>query len=62
MSRDWPFLEAHRTRHLAQKGSDRTSNAVALCSNCHQPLIREQMPVVTADALPKKLDRTEANP
>ncbi|MGE8096359.1 HNH endonuclease [Pseudomonas fluorescens] len=31
-----PFLEVHHVKHLAQKGSDRISNAVALCSNCHQ--------------------------
>ncbi|MBO0497043.1 HNH endonuclease [Pseudomonas sp. Marseille-Q1929] len=53
MSLDWPFLEAHRTRRRAQKGSDRTRNAVALCPNCHQRLIRERTPAVTADALPK---------
>ena len=31
-----PFLEVHHVKHLAQKGSDRTTNAVALCPNCHQ--------------------------
>lgn len=31
-----PFLEVHHVKHLAQKGSDRTSNAVALCPNCHR--------------------------
>jgi 5-methylcytosine-specific restriction protein A len=31
-----PFLEVHHVKHLAQKGSDRVSNAVALCPNCHQ--------------------------
>ncbi|MFC6297417.1 HNH endonuclease [Pseudomonas sp. CCM 7893] len=31
-----PFLEVHHVKHLAQKGSDCTSNAVALCPNCHQ--------------------------
>jgi hypothetical protein len=31
-----PFLEVHHVKHLAQKGSDRLTNAVALCSNCHQ--------------------------
>ncbi|WP_348984765.1 HNH endonuclease [Pseudomonas sp. CYM-20-01] len=30
------LLEAHQADHLAQKGSDRTTNAVALCPNCHQ--------------------------
>jgi len=31
-----PFLEVHHVKHLAQDGSDRISNAVALCPNCHQ--------------------------
>jgi 5-methylcytosine-specific restriction protein A len=31
-----PFLEVHHVKHLAQEGSDRTSNAVALCPNCHR--------------------------
>jgi 5-methylcytosine-specific restriction protein A len=31
-----PFLEVHHVKHLAQQGSDRTSNAVALCPNCHR--------------------------
>ncbi|WP_350615342.1 HNH endonuclease [Pseudomonas sp. HY7a-MNA-CIBAN-0227] len=31
-----PFLEVHHVKFLAQDGSDRTSNAVALCPNCHQ--------------------------
>lgn len=31
-----PFLEVHHVKHLAKKGSDRTTNAVALCPNCHQ--------------------------
>ncbi|CRM79212.1 HNH endonuclease [Pseudomonas sp. 25 R 14] len=31
-----PFLEVHHLKHLARKGSDRISNAVALCPNCHQ--------------------------
>lgn len=31
-----PFLEVHHVKHLAQNGSDRISNAVALCPNCHK--------------------------
>lgn len=31
-----PFLEVHHIKHLAQQGSDRISNAVALCPNCHR--------------------------
>ena len=31
-----PFLECHHVRPLADGGSDRISNAVALCPNCHR--------------------------
>ena len=31
-----PFLEVHHVKHLAKSGSDRISNAVALCPNCHR--------------------------
>ncbi|WP_166358907.1 HNH endonuclease [Pseudomonas akapageensis] len=31
-----PFLEVHHVRPLKAKGSDCTSNAVALCPNCHR--------------------------
>lgn len=31
-----PFLEVHHFRQLADGGSDRVSNAVALCPNCHR--------------------------
>ncbi|HEX8540837.1 MAG TPA: HNH endonuclease [Pseudomonas sp.] len=31
-----PFLEVHHVKHLAHNGSDRISNAVALCPNCHR--------------------------
>ncbi|MNE71642.1 HNH endonuclease [compost metagenome] len=31
-----PFLEVHHVRPLVAKGSDCTSNAVALCPNCHR--------------------------
>ncbi len=30
------FLEVHHVKHLANRGSDRRSNAVALCPNCHK--------------------------
>lgn len=32
----WPFLEVHHVLPLADGGSDQTSNAVALCPNCHR--------------------------
>ncbi|MCQ9471644.1 HNH endonuclease [Pseudomonas alliivorans] len=31
-----PFLEIHHVKHLAAGGSDRASNTVALCPNCHR--------------------------
>lgn len=31
-----PYLEVHHVRPLAQGGSDRISNTVALCPNCHR--------------------------
>lgn len=34
----FPFLEVHHLRHLADKGSDTVTNAVALCPNCHRRL------------------------
>ena len=33
-----PFLEVHHLRRLADGGSDRITNAVALCPNCHREL------------------------
>lgn len=33
-----PFLEVHHVRRLADGGSDTTTNAVALCPNCHRAL------------------------
>jgi len=31
-----PYLEVHHVRQLADGGSDRVSNTVALCPNCHR--------------------------
>ena len=31
-----PFLEVHHVKHLVNGGTDRTSNAVAVCPNCHR--------------------------
>ena len=33
-----PYLEVHHLRRLADRGSDKTTNAVALCPNCHREL------------------------
>jgi 5-methylcytosine-specific restriction protein A len=37
-SSNFPFLEVHHVRHLADGGSDTVTNAVALCPNCHRRL------------------------
>jgi 5-methylcytosine-specific restriction protein A len=31
------YLEVHHVRSLASGSSDKPSNAVALCPNCHRP-------------------------
>ncbi|MNF49276.1 HNH endonuclease [compost metagenome] len=31
-----PYLEVHHVKHLVQQGTDRRSNTVALCPNCHR--------------------------
>jgi 5-methylcytosine-specific restriction protein A len=31
-----PFLESHHDRPLAHGGSDKISNTLALCPNCHR--------------------------
>lgn len=31
-----PFLEVHHLRQLSDKGSDKVTNAIAVCPNCHR--------------------------
>lgn len=33
-----PFLEVHHLKNLADGGSDRVSNAIAVCPNCHRAI------------------------
>lgn len=33
---DEPYLEVHHVKPLAEGSSDRVSNAIALCPNCHR--------------------------
>ena len=33
-----PYLEVHHLKRLADGGTDRVSNAIALCPNCHREL------------------------
>lgn len=35
---DQPYLEVHHLKQLADGGSDRVSNTVALCPNCHRQM------------------------
>lgn len=52
-----PFLEVHHVKHLAQKGSDRISNAVALCPNCHQRCHRSSDRMAFTEGLYAKIGR-----
>ncbi|WP_455929789.1 HNH endonuclease [Pseudomonas fluorescens] len=52
-----PFLEVHHVKHLAQKGSDRTTNAVALCPNCHQRCHRSSDREAFTEGLYSKVGR-----
>ncbi|MDL2183997.1 HNH endonuclease [Pseudomonas sp. ChxA] len=52
-----PFLEVHHVKHLAQKGSDRTTNAVALCPNCHQRCHRSSDREEFTQGLYSKIER-----
>ncbi|MBD9461180.1 HNH endonuclease [Pseudomonas sp. PDM05] len=54
---DQPLLEAHRTQHLARKGSDHITNAVALCPNCHQRCHRPSDREAFTAAVYAKIDR-----
>jgi len=37
-SDDIPYLEVHHLKRMADEGSDRISNAIAVCPNCHREL------------------------
>ncbi|MEX5511279.1 HNH endonuclease [Pseudomonas paralactis] len=52
-----PFLEVHHVKHLAQKGSDRITNAVALCPNCHQRCHRSSDRVAFTEGLYARIGR-----
>ncbi|WP_267911026.1 HNH endonuclease [Pseudomonas haemolytica] len=52
-----PSFEVHHVRHLAQKGSDRITNAVALCPNCHQRCHRSSDRDAFTEALYAKVGR-----
>jgi 5-methylcytosine-specific restriction enzyme A len=52
-----PFLEVHHLRTLAEGGSDRVSNTVALCPNCHRELHYGANKVQKREALYQQLPR-----
>lgn len=51
------FLEVHHLKRLADGGSDRVSNAVALCPNCHREFHYGQNKLEKIDALYTKITR-----
>jgi 5-methylcytosine-specific restriction protein A len=55
-----PFLEVHHVKHLAQLGSDRPSNAVALCPNCHRRCHHSSDRDAFTASLYKKVERLKA--
>lgn len=59
---DSPYLEVHHVKHLAKKGSDRTSNAVALCPNCHRRCHHSNDSQDFTESLYEKLDRLKREP
>lgn len=51
------YLEVHHVKTLADGGSDRVSNAVALCPNCHRAVHHASDLVVRISQMYKKLAR-----
>lgn len=54
-----PYLEVHHVKRLASGGSDKISNAVAVCPNCHRELHHGANSVELADGLYSKVSRLE---
>ncbi len=52
-----PFLEIHHLKRLADGGSDTTSNAVALCPNCHREFHYGQNKTDKINAIYEKVTR-----
>lgn len=52
-----PFLEVHHVKKLAEGGSDTTTNAVAICPNCHRALHYGMMAKELVESLLKKVPR-----
>jgi 5-methylcytosine-specific restriction enzyme A len=57
-----PYLEVHHVTPLAEGGSDRTSNAVALCPNCHRRMHHSQNKLELRDEAVNKIYRLVREP
>ncbi|MDN4546389.1 HNH endonuclease signature motif containing protein [Pseudomonas sp. C32] len=52
-----PYLEVHHVKRLASGGSDKTTNAVALCPNCHRELHHGANATELAERLYSRVER-----
>jgi 5-methylcytosine-specific restriction protein A len=52
-----PYLEVHHIKRLADNGSDTTTNAVAVCPNCHKALHYSNKSEELANNLINTIDR-----
>ena len=52
-----PYLEVHHLKHLADEGSDTTTNTVALCADCHRELHYGENRQAKLDALYQTISR-----
>ena len=54
-----PYLEVHHVKHLVQQGTDRRSNTVALCPNCHRRCHHSSDREIFTASLYEKVKRLE---
>lgn len=52
-----PYLEVHHVRPLAAGGSDRSSNAIAVCPNCHRELHHGALATDIVERLYSRVER-----
>ena len=52
-----PYLEVHHVLPLAEGGSDKLSNAIALCPNCHRRMHHGQDRLELSDEVVRKISR-----
>jgi 5-methylcytosine-specific restriction protein A len=52
-----PYLEVHHVTPLAEGGSDKISNAVALCPNCHRRMHHGQNKLILRDEALRRISR-----